>query len=136
MEVGEIISVIVAALVAVGVIVSLVISLIKGIKKYKEAKTDAEREAALNDMANAAGGFIADVEKIYSYVKNSAPIATQAEENTNEAKPMGAQKKEAVMSKLAQYALEKGYDFNMEYYGELIDKIVALTNKVNVNKNN
>ena len=136
MEAGEIISIIVAALVAVGVIVSLVISLVKGIKKYKEAKTDAEREAALNDMANAAGEFIAEIEKIYGYVKSSMPKVTQEEEGTSETKPLGAQKKESVMSKLAQYALEKGYDFNMEYYSELIDKIVALTNKVNVNKTN
>lgn len=132
MEVYQITSICIAALVAVGTIISLVISLVKGIKKYKSAQTEAEKEAALNDMAQAAGGFIADIEEIYSHIKKQVTINTETGEE--ETVGLGAQKKEAVMARLAQYALENGYDFNMEYYSDLIDQIVALTNKVNVNK--
>ena len=129
MQIREIIMLVVYAVVVLGTIVSFVTALAKNIKKYKAAKTEAEQEAALNNMTSAAQGFIADAEKLYEdYTKQligtGTPVTTSVKS--------GALKKDSVMAKLSQYALEKGYVFDSEYWSKAIDELVALTKNVNV----
>lgn len=138
MQLREIIMLVVYAVVLLGTIVSFVTALVKSIKKYKAAKTEAEQEAALNDMTSAAQGFIADAEKLYAdaeklyedYTKQlvgtGAPVTTSVKS--------GALKKDSVMAKLSQYALEKGYVFDSEYWSTVIDQLVELTKNVNAKK--
>lgn len=131
MQLREIIMLVVYAVILLGTIVSFVTALVKSIKKYKAAKTEAEQEAALNDMTSAAQGFIADAEKLYEdYTKQligtGAPVTTSVKS--------GALKKDSVMAKLSQYALEKGYVFDSEYWSGAIDKLVELTKNVNAKK--
>lgn len=132
MQINEIISLCATIAVFIGTVVSFVIALGKSIKKYKTAKTIAEQEAAINDMTSAAQGFIADAEKLYEdYTKQligtGAPVTTSIKS--------GALKKDSVMAKLSQYALEKGYVFDSEYWSGVIDKFVELTKNVNAKKN-
>ena len=131
MPINEIISLCATIVVFIGTVVSFVIALGKSIKKYKTAKTIAEQEAAINDMTSAAQGFIADAEKLYEdYTKQligtGAPVTTSIKS--------GALKKDSVMAKLSQYALEKGYVFDSEYWSGVIDKFVELTKNVNAKK--
>ena len=131
MQINEIISLCATIAVFIGTVVSFVIALGKSIKKYKTAKTIAEQEAAINDMTSAAQGFIADAEKLYEdYTKQligtGAPVTTSIKS--------GALKKDSVMAKLSQYALEKGYVFDSEYWSGVIDKFVELTKNVNAKK--
>ena len=98
-------------------------------RRAEAAKTEAEQEAALNNMTSAAQGFIADAEKLYEdYTKQligtGTPVTTSVKS--------GALKKDSVMAKLSQYALEKGYVFDSEYWSKAIDELVALTKNVNV----
>ena len=102
MQLREIIMLVVYAVVLRGTIVSFVTALVKNIKKYKAAKTEAEQEAALNDMTSAAQGFIADAEKLYEdYTKQlvgtGAPVTTRVKSC--------ALKKDSVMAKCSPYAL-------------------------------
>lgn len=132
MQIKEIISLCITIAVFIGTVVSFVIALIKSIKKYKTATTVAEQEAAINDMKTAAQGFIADAEKLYEdYTKQlvgtGAPVTTSVKS--------GALKKDSVMAKLSQYALEKGYVFDSEYWSGVIDQLVELTKNVNAKKN-
>ena len=132
MQIKEIISLCVTIAVFIGTVVSFVIALVKNIKKYKNAKTVAEQEAAINDMKTAAQGFIADAEKLYEdYTKQligtGTPVTTSIKS--------GALKKDSVMAKLSQYALEKGYVFDSEYWSGVIDQLVELTKNVNAKKN-
>ena len=129
MQIKEIISLCVTIAVFIGTVGSFVLALVKNIKKYKNAKTVAEQEAAINDMKTAAQGFIADAEKLYEdYTKQligtGTPVTTSIKS--------GALKKDSVMAKLSQYALEKGYVFDSEYWSKAIDELVALTKNVNV----
>lgn len=131
MQINEIISLCVTIAVFIGTVVSFVIALVKSIKKYKTAKTIAEQEAAINDMKSAAQDFISTAEGLYEgYTK--ALIGTGAVVTTSV--KSGALKKDSVMAKLSQYALEKGYVFDSEYWSAVIDQLVELTKNVNAKK--
>lgn len=105
-------------------IVGLIIGLVKAIKKYKAAKTAAEREAAMGDIARAATVFVAEVENLF---KGSSTKLKADGINTS------AIKKDSAMAKLQSYAISKGYSdiFDPEYWSKAIDDIVALTRNVN-----
>ena len=131
MQLREIIMLVVYAVVLLGTIVSFVTALVKNIKKYKAAKTEAEQEAALNDMTSAAQGFIADAEKLYeNYTKQLVGTGVAVTTSVKS----GELKKKSVMSDLSQYALEKGYVFDSEYWSAVIDQLVELTKNVNAKK--
>ena len=131
MQIKEIISLCVTIAVFIGTVVSFVIALVKSIKKYKTATTVAEQEAAINEMKTAAQGFIADAERFYEGYTKSL-IGTGMAVTTSV--KSGALKKDSVMAKLSQYALEKGYVFDSEYWSKAIDELVELTKNVNTNK--
>lgn len=129
MEIKEIISLAITLFIFAGTVVSFIVALVKKVKQYKKAKTEAEKEFALNDMKTVAQGFIQDVEKLYedytqSLVGTGSTVSTSVKS--------GSLKKESVMSKLSQYALEKGYSFDSEYWSGVIDELVAMTKSVNV----
>lgn len=131
MQIKDIISLVVTICVFLGTVVSFVVALVKNIKKYKEAKTEADEEAARNDMKTAAQGFIADAEKLYEdYTKSLVGTGVAVTTSVKS----GSLKKDSVMSKLSQYALEKGYTFDSEYWSGVIDELVALTKSVNAQK--
>lgn len=102
--------------------VPFIISLVSTIKKYKAAKTEAEKQAAINDMAEVAKSFIVDAEELYKQYDK----LMKAQGSTG-----GAVKKDSVMTKLQAYALEHGYTFDAEFWSNKIDQLVALTRKVN-----
>ena len=131
MQINEIISLCVTIVLFVGTVASFIVALVKNIKKYKAAKTEAEKEAALNDMTSAAQGFIADAEKLYEdYTKQLVGTGVAVTTSVKS----GALKKDSVMAKLSQYALEKGYVFDSEYWSGVIDNLVELTKNVNAKK--
>lgn len=131
MQIREIIMLAVYAVMFIGMVVSFVTALVKYIKKYKAAKTIAEQEAALNDMKEAAQGFIADAEKLYeNYTKQLVGTGVAVTTSVKS----GELKKKSVMSDLSQYAQGKGYVFDSEYWSKVIDDLVAMTKTVNVKK--
>lgn len=131
MQIREIIMLAVYAVMFIGMVVSFVIALVKYIKKYKAAKTIAEQETALNDMKEAAQGFIADAEKLYeNYTKQLVGTGVAVTTSVKS----GELKKKSVMSDLSQYAQGKGYVFDSEYWSKVIDDLVAMTKTVNVKK--
>lgn len=105
--------------------VPFIISLVNANKKRKEAKTEAEKQAAINEMTEAAKVFIVQAEQLYK----EYDALMKANGSTG-----GLVKKDSVMSKLQAYALEKGYTFDAEYWSNKIDSIVELTRKVNAKK--
>lgn len=109
----------------VGTTVPAIIALVKAIKKYKAAKTEAEKQAAINEMATAAKSFIANAEELYKDVDRV--LKTQG-------KSAGSLKKKDVMSELQTLANSKGYEFDSEFWSEQVDKIVNLTRQVNATK--
>ena len=131
MQIREIIMLAVYAVMFIGMVVSFVIALVKYIKKYKAAKTIAEQEAALNEMKEAALGFIADADKLYeNYTKQLVGTGVAVTTSVKS----GELKKKSVMSDLSQYAQGKGYVFDSEYWSKVIDDLVAMTKTVNVKK--
>lgn len=98
------------------------IGLIKAIKARIKATKLAEKEAAENDLLSQLNSFIAEVEEVYDNVNQVLKARGQS---------AGPAKKESVLSKLRTYALDHGYDFDAEFWGEKIDEVVALTRKVN-----
>lgn len=105
--------------------VPFIISLVNANKKRKEAKTEAEKQAAINEMTEAAKVFIVQAEQLYK----EYDALMKANGSTG-----GLVKKDSVMSKLQAYAHEKGYTFDAEYWSNKIDSIVELTRKVNAKK--
>ena len=97
-------------------------AIIGGIKKSKSAKTEAEKQTALNEMSNVVMTFILNAEQLYKDV--NAVIKQRGSS-------CGALKKESVMANLQAYAFDKGYDFDAEYWSNKIDEIVTLTKQVN-----
>lgn len=117
-------NIIVIAGFIVGTAIPFVVSLVNNIKKRKAAQTEAEKQAALNDMLLSAQNFIGAAEETWKQVNTLMKNQGLGS--------CGAVKKEAVMTKLQALAIEKGYDFDAEYWSAKIDEIVALTRKVNV----
>ena len=59
------------------------------------------------------------------------PLIEKAEEFSSYT---GQEKKEYVMTKANQYALDNGIKFNEEFISNKIEDLLSLTNQVNVNK--
>ncbi|MBQ2894122.1 MAG: hypothetical protein IJE92_01230 [Clostridia bacterium] len=102
--------------------VPFVISLVNAIKKRKAAQTEADKQAAINDMLAQANTFIGDAEALYKSIDS----IVKAQGGST-----GANKKDSVMTKLQAYAISKGYEFDAEFWSGKIDEVVALTRKVN-----
>lgn len=112
----------------VGIVISLVstlIPLIIAVKKKKLATTEAEKQAAINDITKALEGFIAEAEKQYGDVDRV--LKAQGKVGA------GAEKKDSVVLKAMTYCQSKGYEYNADYINTKIDELVELTRNVNKN---
>lgn len=109
----------------VGTIIPAGIALITAIKARVKAQTEAEKEKASADLLSTAQGFIQVAED--SFEGFNKMLKAQG----NSAGPM---KKENVLTKLQAYALQKGYEFDTEFWSAKIDEIVAFTREVNAKK--
>lgn len=117
----KIVSVVLGALCTT--IIPTVIALARAIKAKKAAKTEAETEAAKNDMLTHVNSLIDNAEGMYKQV--------DALMKANGIGSTGILKKENVLTKLQAYAIEKGYTFDLDFWSAKVDEIVKLTKKVN-----
>lgn len=104
-------------------LIPLGIALDKARKAKKEATTEAEREAANNDMLIYVQQLIKGAEDLYKQVDTLS--------KANGLGSLGSIKKDNVMTKLHAYAIDMGYDFDETYWSATIDEIVTLTREVN-----
>ena len=124
MEVEVVLKIIIAvASFLVATLIPSIIALVKYVKSYKQAKTEAEKQAIYNDLLTEANSLIAAAEQTYKQVDTI--IKQQGGAGS------GAVKKDSVMTKLQAYCTEKGVAFDSEYWSGKIDEIVALTKQVN-----
>lgn len=124
MDIETIVKIIIAvASFVLTTLVPLIISLVNANKKRKEAKTEAEKQSAINDMADIAKKLIVEAENLYKDYN-----ALMKSRNST----AGAVKKKTVMTELHAYAMEKGYKFDAEFWGNQVDELVALTRNVNI----
>lgn len=106
--------------------VTLIPSIIALVKKWKEAKnakTEAEKEAVYNDLLCQMNKLIANAEEAYKQL-DSVVKKTGGQGS-------GAAKKDNVITKLQNYCLQKGIEFDEAYWSQKIDDTVAMTKKVN-----
>lgn len=128
MELKDILTIVSA--VASFLFVTLIPSIIALVKKWKEAKaakTDAEKQAIYNDMLNQVNSLVANAEQTFMALDTALKNQGQ--------KGCGALKKDTVMNKLQTYALQKGIEFDQDYWSTKIDEVVAVTKKVNAKEN-
>lgn len=104
-------------------LIPTVIVMINRIKAVRKAKTEAERQEALNDLKALAQGFVVDAESLY---KDIDAIVKQ------NGKSCGAVKKDSVMTKIQDACLTKGVAFDKEYWSKVVDDLVTVTRQVNV----
>lgn len=111
--------------VASGILSTLIPCLVaikNAIKKRRDAKTEAEKEAAKIDMLSQVNILITNAESTYKAVND---ILKQ------QGNSAGSVKKDSVITKLQAYALQHSYDFDIDYWNQKIDEIVNLTRSVN-----
>ena len=84
--------------------------------------TEAEKQAAMNDLKTLAQGFVVEAENLYKSVDTLVKQTGGT---------CGAQKKDSVMTKILQACLTKGVAFDEEYWSKTIDELVEVTRKVN-----
>lgn len=104
--------------VLVGVIstgVPCVIAIVKAIKAKRAAKSEAEKQAAYNDMLNIVNVFIAGAEETYKSV--NAILKQQGS-------TAGAVKKDSVLTKLQAYALEKDTILMQKHGAQRLTKLL------------
>ena len=108
-----------------GTLVPSLVGLIVSIVAVVKAKDKAAREAAYNDLYQHGLEFVENVETTYeSFNKMLKSQGSSA----------GPMKKEQVMTRLQNYALQNGYEFDEAFWSAEIDKIVAFTREVNAKK--
>ena len=110
------------------IVVPLLVSLagfITSAIAYFKTKGKAERAAAFNDLYQHGLKFVQDIETSFdSFNKMLKSQGSSA----------GPMKKEQVMTRLQNYALQQGYEFDEEFWSAEIDNIVAFTREVNAKK--
>lgn len=102
-----------------------IIALVKTVKQAKNAKTDAEKQAIYNSLLDEVNNLITNAEETYKNVDTILKAQT--------GKGSGAVKKELVMTKLQASCLQKGIEFDSQYWSNKIDELVAMTKTVNTN---
>lgn len=111
---------IIAGALATGI--PAVINYFKSRKKLKEAQSEEAKTAAREDMNSQMKIFV-----------QAAEIAFKDINATLKAKgsSAGPIKHDSVMLKLQNYATEKGYTFDADYWSNQIKELVAITRNVN-----
>lgn len=105
-----------------------IILLVKKWKEYKNAKTEAEREAVLNEISTACVNFIKDAEEAFK------PL-DQAMKRENPNTGCGATKKRDVLTQVQALCMQKGLEYESKYWSEKVDELVEMTKKVNTKTN-
>lgn len=108
-------------------LIPAVIGWITKYKAYKNAKTDAEKQAILNELNNSVVQFISDAEKTFSALDETL-------KSRGSATGSGAMKKETVLTKIQSLCLQKGIEYDANYWSNKVDELVKLTNTVNTKK--
>lgn len=96
------------------VCIGLIISVVTFISKYIKSAKGKRLAENIIDMSNILLSFIGEAEHFVAY--------------------SGEEKKAYVMTKANQYAIDNNIKFDCKGISDKVDKIVALTNEVNVNK--
>lgn len=118
-------------------LIPIIVMYVKKFKAWKEAKiaaenatTEAEKQAAeaakkeaITEMLSYANTLVVAAEETYKNVDTILKNQGQ--------KGCGAVKKDSVMTKLQAACMEKGVEFNEEFWSGKIDELVQLTRKVN-----
>lgn len=104
-------------------VIPFITAIVNGIKKKKTATNETEKEKAKMDLFEHTLSFIQDAEKLFKNVNNIMKA---------QGTPVGDLKKDNVITKLQQYAIEKGYSFDVEFWSGKIDEIISMTKNVNV----
>lgn len=99
-----------------------VVGFIKNRQKAKNAKNEAEKQAAINELKELAREFVVDAENLW---KNVDPILK------SNGISFGATKKESVMTKLLRACIDKNVDFDEAYWSKEVDDLVTVTRQVN-----
>lgn len=120
--------------------VTIIPTIIKFVKTWKNYKAAQEAAAAAKTEAERVAAE-AEAEKIKNELLGMATSLVQSAENTYKevdailktktSKGCGAVKKDSVMTKLQAACIEKGVDFDEEYWSAKIDELVKLTREVN-----
>ena len=105
-----------------------IILLVKKWKEYKNAKTEAEREAVLNEISTACVNFIKDAEEAFK------PL-DQAMKRENPNTGCGATKKRDVLTQVQALCMQKCLEYDSKYWSEKVDELVEMTKKVNTKTN-
>ena len=111
----------------IGAILTFIPMLIKVIntgKKLKNAKTNSEKEAAKNELRQEAINLCAAAEIAYKEINEALKAKGSS---------AGSIKKDSVMTKLENFAIENGKYFDKEYWNNEIDKIVSDSKLINYN---
>lgn len=98
------------------------IVMINRIKAVRKAKSEVEKQSALNDLKLLAQTFVVEAESLY---KDIEAIVKQS------GKSCGAVKKDCVMAKIQDACLTKGVVFDKEFWSKEVDALVAVTRQVN-----
>lgn len=104
------------------VLIPSVIVMINRIKAVKAAKSETERQTAINELKALALNFVVEAESLY---KDIDAIVKQS------GKTCGAVKKDSVMTKIQDACLTKGVAFDKEFWSKEVDDLVTATRKVN-----
>ena len=123
MEIKQILDIVITiASVLFTTLIPTTIVMFNRIKAAKNAKTEAERQAVINELTELAQGFVVDAEKLYK------DIDAIVKQNGTTCGPV---KKDSVMTKIQDACLEKGIEFDKEYWSAKVDDLVAVTRQVN-----
>lgn len=106
-------------------LIPTIIVMINRIKAVREAKSEAEKQAIINEIGEDAKNFIVDAENLYK------DIDLLVKQN---GKSCGAVKKDSVMTKIQDDCILKGTAFDKEYWSNYVDNFVAATRQVNAKK--
>lgn len=120
LEITKIIIAIVSAVITVGI--PAFIKLRKAIIARRNAESEAEIATANSDLLTIAKQFIKEAENVYEVFDNLMK---------SQGSSAGAMKKKSVLTELQSYALNKGYEFDVEYWSNEIDELVKFTREVN-----
>lgn len=105
--------------------ISALVAFFTAWKVKRNAKTETEKAKAELALEQAAKGFIAEAENLYSAYD---AMAKQRGESA------GALKKETVLAKLRTYAIENGITLDVNVWTDKIDELVKFTKTVNGKK--
>lgn len=122
MEMNQFIPLCYYILSAIGLLISLLFNIIQKIKNRKNAKNSEEKEQATEDLKTQIKTFIKTAEIAYKDV--NAILKAKGES-------AGPLKFESVITKAQNYAIEKGYTFDADYWTKYINEEVELAKVVN-----